>query len=119
MQPGRQLELIMAARQLTQADVAREADVSQATVSRTLHREPQRSGAAYLRLCGYIHQQIRTPGAGASPAVAFEALRRVWDGSEGHAAALVELIDASQRLWPGLASSEERQSPAQTNSASG
>jgi transcriptional regulator with XRE-family HTH domain len=118
MQAGRQLEMLMAARGLTQEAIANEAGVSQATVSRTLRRQPQRSGAAYLRLCSYIQQQSVAAGAPGAPAVAFEAVRRVWDGSERHAAALGELINASGQLWPALNTSEDCRSPAQTNSAS-
>jgi len=119
MQVGQQLERLMAARGLTQLDVANEASVSQATVSRMLRRQPQRSGAAYLRLCSYIQRQTMTAGAPDAPAVAFEAVRRVWDGSERHAAALGELIDASGLLWPALDTSEGPRSRAQTNSANG
>src|SRR5450759_2718162 len=98
---GQRLEDLMRDRQLTQTDVAQAANVSQANVSRTLRRQPQRSGAAYLRLCSYIQVQT-VPGDGA-PAHLIAAVRRTWDGSERHAAALAELIQASGRLWPDLA----------------
>lgn len=104
-------------RRLTQADVASAAKVSQATVSRTLHRQPQRSGAAYLRLCSYI-QAESVPDDNA-PASLIAAVRRTWDGSERHAAALAELIDVSSRLWPDLADNEERPSTAPHSSAPG
>lgn len=114
MQFGRRLEKLMLERQLTQDDVATAADVSQATVSRVLGRAPQRSGAAYLRLCSYIQAQT-VPEDGA-PGHVVAAVRRTWDGSERHAAALAELIDASSRLWPDLATTEERPSTAQRGS---
>lgn len=102
----------MSERGLTQHDVAIAAQVSQATVSRVLRRAPQRSGAAYLRLCSYIHaQSVVNDGA---PEHVIAAVRRTWDGSDRHAEALAELIDASGRLWPDL--SEERASTAQPNS---
>jgi transcriptional regulator with XRE-family HTH domain len=104
MRFGQRLENLMRDRQLTQGDVAAAAGVSQATVSRVLHRHPQRSGAAYLRLCSYIQAQA-IPDDGA-PAHLVAAVRRTWDGSERHAAALAELIDASSRLWPDLADTE-------------
>lgn len=106
--------MLMRERQLTQADVASRANVSQATVSRMLRREPQRSGAAYLRLCGYIHQQT-VPDADGIPGV-IAAVRRTWDGSEQHAAALAELIDASRKLWPDLSDTGERRSTVQPSS---
>lgn len=31
-----------------------------------------------------------------------EAVWRVWDGTDDHAAALADLIDASAQLWPEL-----------------
>lgn len=114
MQFGRRLENLMRDRQLTQEDVAAAAGVSQATVSRALRRQPQRSGAAYLRLCSYIQAQT-VPDNGA-PAHLIAAVRRTWDGSERHAAALAELIDASSRLWPDLADTEERSSTAPRSS---
>jgi transcriptional regulator with XRE-family HTH domain len=117
MQFGRRLEGLMRDHQLTQADVAKAAGVSQATISRTLRRRPQRSGVAYLRLCSYIQSQT-VPVDGA-PANLIAAVRRTWDGSERHAAALAELIDASGRLWPDLADSEERPSTAPHSSAPG
>lgn len=101
-------------RQLTQAQVAIAAKVSQATVSRMLRREPQRSGAAYLRLCSYIQQETVPDDDGLPHVIA--AVRRTWDGSERHAAALAELIDASGKLWPDLADSEGRPSTAQPSS---
>jgi transcriptional regulator with XRE-family HTH domain len=117
MQFGQRLESLMQARQLTQDDVAVAAGVSQATVSRVLRRQPQRSGAAYLRLCSYI--QAETVPENGAPAHLIAAVRRTWDGSERHAAALAELIDASGRLWPDLADSEERPSTAPRSSAPG
>jgi transcriptional regulator with XRE-family HTH domain len=108
----------MTARRMTQEDIAKAARVSQPTVSRVLRREPQRSGAAYLRLCSYIHQQVRL-GHAAGPGVAFEALRVVWDGSERHAAALTELINASQHLWPGMATTEGESTRVRTDSVKG
>jgi transcriptional regulator with XRE-family HTH domain len=116
MQVGRKLERLMQVRQLTQADVAKEAEVSQATVSRVLQRVPQRSGAAYLRLCSYIQQQ---PTEDDGPEDVFAAVRRIWDGSERHAAALTELIETSRRLWPDLADAEDRRSTAQHSSGLG
>jgi transcriptional regulator with XRE-family HTH domain len=113
MDAGQTLQDLMRVKHLTQADVAEGAGVSQATVSRVLRRSPRRSGAAYLRVCTYIQQQQLD--ARDTPTEVFAAVRRVWDGSERHAAALTQLIDASQRLWPDLADAEERPSTAPPN----
>jgi len=104
MQPGRKLAALMEAKQLTQGDVARAAGVSQATVSRVLRRVPQRSGAAYLRLCSYIQLEEGPPEWG--PENVFAAALRIWDGSARHATALADLIEASGSLWPDMADAE-------------
>jgi len=83
---------------MSQEDIARAAGVSQATVSRVLRRSSQRSGRAYRRLRTYI-QEADASRVKEIPHVA-EALRRTWDGTDQHAAALAELIDASAKLWP-------------------
>jgi transcriptional regulator with XRE-family HTH domain len=114
MQFGRRLEDLMREQGLTQEDVATAAMVSQATVSRTLRREPQRSGAAYLRLCSYIQAQAERGHR--APADVIAAVQRTWDGSERHAAALAKLIDASSQLWPDMADTEKRPSTAQLSS---
>src|SRR4051794_9150169 len=106
MQYGRRLAGLMEERNMAQSEVAAAAGVSQSTVSRMLRREPQRSGAGYLRLCSWIRQQTVPDGSVPAPIIA--ALRETWDGSAGHAAALAALIEASARLWPGLADLEER-----------
>lgn len=102
---------------LTQTDVAKAAGVSQSAVSRLLHRVPQRSGAAYLRLCSYIRQQ-HVPDEDA-PDDVLAAVREVWDGTEVHATALAELVKTSRRLWPELADAEDRRSTAQQHSEPG
>jgi transcriptional regulator with XRE-family HTH domain len=115
MDAGRQLDALMRRRHLSQTEVAAEAGVSQGTVSRVLRRTPERSGRAYRRLCIYIQQEEQHHDT--EPREVFDAVRRIWDGSEGHAAALVELIVASRRLWPELAErAEESRSTAQSNS---
>src|ERR1019366_5651513 len=115
MDAGRRLSELMRRRHLTQLDVATAAQVSQATVSRVLHRSPKRTGLAYRGLCIYIQQQLEVDGDG--PEDVFDAVRGIWDGSERHAAALSELIVASRRLWPELAGRpEDRTSTAQPNS---
>ena len=114
MRSGRTLAALMERHQLTQNEVAQAAGVSQATVSRILRRCPRRSGAAYLRLCSYIDLQVDVVDDGPEDALA--AVRRIWDGSAHHAAALTELIEASKRLWPDLAHAEDPQSKTQNGS---
>ncbi len=65
-----------------------------------LKREPARQSDAYGKLCTYIHQL--PPSEGGVPRAVLEAVWRVWDGTDNHAAALAELIDASGQLWPEL-----------------
>lgn len=90
----------MESRGLTQAQVANAAGVSQSSVSRLLKREPARQSDAYGKLCTYMHQWA--PGDDGVPTAVLEAVWRVWDGSDDHAAALADLIDASGHLWPEL-----------------
>lgn len=117
MHVGQKLEEVMQRDSLTQADVALAAGVSQATVSRVLRRAPQRSGAAYLRLCSYIRKAHVEDLDG--PEAVGAAVRRVWDGSQRHAAALTKLIDASGHLWPGLTDGEDRPSTTQPSCGRG
>jgi predicted transcriptional regulator len=95
---GQTLATLMQDWNMSQKDVALAAGVSQASVSRFLRHRSQRSGQAYRRLCTYIREADASrvkeiPHVG-------EALRRTWDGTDQHAAALAELIDASAKLWP-------------------
>lgn len=87
----------MRAHGLTQAELAREARVSQATVSRALQQPSVRMGRARRQLFNYIHK--RQP---AVPPVAASAILTTWDGTDAHARALAELILVSARLWPNL-----------------
>ncbi len=101
MELGRTLEAFMDRTNMSQRDVAEAAGISQASVSRVLRRKYQRSGKAYRRLFIYIQEAEAAP-VNEIPHVG-DALRRTWDGTNDHAAALAELIDASVKLWPELA----------------
>ena len=81
---------------INQAELAQRAKISQATISRALARKPSRRSAASERLFTYIHENMPPPPQ------AVDALSRVWDGTDMHAAALANLILASNDLWPGL-----------------
>jgi transcriptional regulator with XRE-family HTH domain len=86
------------ARGVSQAELARRARVSQATVSRTLNDTPRRHGEARRRLFKYIHDQ---QGGGLDQTLT-DAVAATWDGSPEHARALASLISASGELWPRL-----------------
>lgn len=87
---------LLARRGITQGDLAREANVSQATVSRAISGKAIRGGRARARLFIYIHS---LPPA---PQRAIDAVQQVWDGSGAHEDALAQLIRASGELWPKL-----------------
>lgn len=79
---------------ISQARVAREARVSQATVSRALARPSLREGPARSRL--FIYLQKSSP----HPEKALDAIEQVWDGTPEHDGALARLIEASSDLGP-------------------
>lgn len=95
--PASLLRAFMQSGGMSQAQLADEAGVSQATVSRALEKPIVRMGRARRRLFIYI-QQRRPP----VPEVAASAIVSTWDGSEAHAQALADLILVSGRLWPRL-----------------
>lgn len=82
-----------------QATLASRAKISQSTVSRAIHRQPQRNSKAYARLVRFMQQNAILD---AKPDPALDALQDIWDGSAEHAAALASLIHASRELWPNL-----------------
>lgn len=81
---------------MTQSELAREAGISQASVSRATIGKPERTGRARARLFNYMQQAQ----AAAEPALA--AVTETWDGSDEHAQALAKLILASGELWPRM-----------------
>lgn len=81
---------------LSQAEVARRARVSQATVSRALSGPSSREGRGRSRLFTYLHYAPQRPQK------ALDAVRQVWDGTPEHEGALARLIEASGELWPRL-----------------
>jgi hypothetical protein len=62
----------------------------------------------------YIDLQVGVVENGPEDALA--AVRRIWDGSARHAAALTELIEASKGLRPDLADAKDPRSTTQNGS---
>jgi transcriptional regulator with XRE-family HTH domain len=93
---GATLQAHLARRNISQSELAREANVSQATVSRALRGQGKRAGGARARLFIYIHSWPSVPQR------AIDAVQQVWDGSPAHEDALATLIRASGDLWPKL-----------------
>jgi predicted transcriptional regulator len=81
---------------ITQQELARRASVSQATVSRAVAGLPDMRAVARRKLFHYIHERARER----MPDVVSTAVRRVWDGSDVHAAALARIIEATADLRP-------------------
>jgi hypothetical protein len=84
---------------ISQQELAQRAQVSQATVSRALARQPRRHTRAYWRLLRFIHEQS---GVASPPPTVAAAVGSVWDGSREHEQALAALITASAELWPRM-----------------
>ena len=80
----------------SQADLAKQLGIHQSSVSRAIHRPTRRRGRAHARLVGFMHQG----GAAHGSERVQEAFRRVWDGTEEHAAALARIIAACEGLGP-------------------
>jgi hypothetical protein len=88
------LRVHMSRNAISQARVALEANVSQATVSRALSTPSRREGPARSKL--FIYLQKSSP----HPQKALDAIEQVWDGSPEHDGALARLIEASSDLGP-------------------
>ena len=95
MDVARELNALLSRQGISQAELARRADVSQSTVSRALRNAPERKSTSYARLCGYIRKEVdQIP----LPASARDAFAEIWDGSPAHAEALAKLIRAAGEL---------------------
>lgn len=95
---GGTVRAFLARHGLSQAALAREAGVSQSSVSRAMTGRAFRRGRARSRLFVYMQQAE----AAAQPALTLTAVSETWDGSEAHAEALAKLILASRELWPNM-----------------
>ena len=92
----------LAAHSLSQAELAKLASVSQATVSRAIREPAHGHGSARSRLFTFMQREIQIgtpPLAGTDRVVG--AFAKIWDGSEEHAAAVARIIEACEGLRPG------------------
>jgi transcriptional regulator with XRE-family HTH domain len=97
-----ELLAFMTAKALNQAQIAKRARVSQATVSRALKGGARkRRGSAYIRLFTYIHKENRRAGvAHANKDEVLQAFDRIWDASHAYAVAVAKVINALDGLRP-------------------
>ncbi len=86
----------LALKGISQSRLAELASVSQATVSRALTGAPGKHSEARERLLTYIQDRIQTEGASLTGSeLVLAAFRRVWDGSDEHAALIARLVEAT------------------------
>lgn len=90
-------------RQLSQLQIASASGVDQSQVSRILSGKSKRASPNLLRVCKYA-ATVRAaapetpPRPIAASAQLTDAVLRVWDGSPAHAGALVDLLEAVERV---------------------
>ena len=97
------LAQLVRTRMLTQQELAAASGVHQSQVSRILAGSVKRPSRNIDRLCNYAKSRRRPGradrrGSAALPQVLAGVLSRVWDGSEEHAHALVDLLEAVDRV---------------------
>jgi transcriptional regulator with XRE-family HTH domain len=92
------LKELIEAEHLSQAELAKRAGVSQATVSRALRHAPKKRSAAQASLVRFIQERRTVSIDAATPLT--DAIRETWDGSHEHAEALAKLILATRELRP-------------------
>ena len=91
---GRDLSGYMREHRLTQAQIAENADVDQATVSRFLKKPPQRATVASQRICKYAESVLPKGDQSAAQ----RALEICWNKSEAHAQAASKILNALAEL---------------------
>lgn len=98
---AKDLLTLIQSKHLSQESIAKEAKVSQATVSRALRGRLERRGRARTRLFNYIHQESQNEElSGTGKEKVIKAFENIWDRSEEHAAAIAKIIRASSGLLP-------------------
>jgi DNA-binding MurR/RpiR family transcriptional regulator len=100
MQDGSDVREFMAREAISEATLAKQAGVSQSTVSRAIAGVGVRYGAARSKLFTYIHNHSIAvpPKKGVQRVVT--AFERIWDRTEEHAAVVARIIDALESLRP-------------------
>ncbi len=91
------------ARRLSQVEIAAASGIHQSQISRILAGKAKRESANVRKLCKYATSLRQGVGArtlaGPETRVAIDqAVTRLWDGSSDHASALVELLEAVERV---------------------
>jgi transcriptional regulator with XRE-family HTH domain len=81
---------------ITQAELARRAGVSQATVSRALGRANKKQSNAKARLFAYagLVNEDSTDSTDVGIKLVMKAFEQIWDGSDGDARAVAKMIEA-------------------------
>ncbi|GMQ54957.1 hypothetical protein [Halopseudomonas aestusnigri] len=86
----------------TSAAIARVTGVNQSQVYRNLFDSPKRFTKTHLRLCEYAKIDIQTEATDPrSSDILMRALASIWDGSDGHARKLADLLFAHSRASMG------------------
>jgi predicted transcriptional regulator len=88
----------MRERHCTQAYIAEQAQVDQATVSRFLKKPPQRVTMANQKLCSYAESIVSGATVQQDQSAAQRALEVCWNKSEVHAQAVSKILDALAEL---------------------
>lgn len=94
----RDLSAYMRVHHCTQAYIAENAKVDQATVSRFLRRPPQRTTAAAKRLCIYAESLLAQVADVGDKATAQRAFEECWNRSDIHAQAVSKILNALAEL---------------------
>ncbi|HEX7908671.1 MAG TPA: helix-turn-helix transcriptional regulator [Paraburkholderia sp.] len=92
----RYLAALVGARQITQSVIASATGIHQSQISRILSGQIRRSSKNVQELCKYaisLRREVRYDDGRAAEALSATILR-VWDGTQHHADALIELLEA-------------------------
>jgi DNA-binding LacI/PurR family transcriptional regulator len=95
---GGALSAYMREHRYTQAYIAENAKVDQATVSRFLRRPPRRITAAAQRLCSYAESLLSQVQVDGDKTAAQKALDECWNRSDIHAQAVSKILNALAEL---------------------
>jgi transcriptional regulator with XRE-family HTH domain len=83
-------------KQLTQKEISRQTGVHQSQVSRILSGQGKRLSKNAEKLCNYAKTlQIE---ANPAPETLTQSLLQIWDGSPGHAAAIMQVLRSLDQL---------------------